>query len=216
MSQQNLLERAKQGNPSAIAILINRNFQLKGITAKVSRKDNCLRIMLEADELPNQKNLIEFTRNSILEIGVAEIRILQVFGRQIGDDVPAWSQSIDLTLETSAPLVSRQNPRANRVQNSSSTPAKVVTPTFEQRLKESGVFLFGALGFLVIPVIGWIISAILVFAALGALIQGQKYEGNCPYCSTKVSASLDSLGVNCPACKRRILIKEERFWKIDN
>lgn len=142
MSQQNLLERAKQGNPSAIAILINRNFQLKGITAKVSRKDNCLRIMLEADELPNQKNLIEFTRNSILEIGVAEIRILQVFGRQIGDDVPAWSQSIDLTLETSAPLVSRQNPRANRVQNSSSTPAKVVTPTFEQRLKESGVFFW--------------------------------------------------------------------------
>lgn len=96
MSQQHVLESAKQGNPSAIAILINQNLQQKGISAKVSRKDTCLRIMLESSEVPNQSNLVEFIFNGIKKLEMTGIDTLQVFGRQTGDDVPAWSKSIVL------------------------------------------------------------------------------------------------------------------------
>jgi hypothetical protein len=47
-TQPNLLELAKQGNAKAIATLINRQLQPKGITAKAAFKDGCLQIMLES------------------------------------------------------------------------------------------------------------------------------------------------------------------------
>lgn len=99
MSQQNVLEAAKQGNPNAIAALINRNLQQKGIVAKVSRKDSCLRIMLESREVPNQSSLVKFVCNGIKKIEVDGIETLQVFGRQAGDDVPSWSQIIAVGVE---------------------------------------------------------------------------------------------------------------------
>lgn len=53
MAQTNILELAKQGDPKAIAALINRQLQPKGITAKVALKDNCLQTMLESAQVPD-------------------------------------------------------------------------------------------------------------------------------------------------------------------
>lgn len=52
--QSNLLQLAKQGDAKAIAALLNRQLQIKGITAKVFLKDNCLQFMLEASEVPEK------------------------------------------------------------------------------------------------------------------------------------------------------------------
>lgn len=96
MSQQNILESAKQGNPDAIAILINRTLQSKGITAKVSRKNTCLRIMLESSEAPNQSSLVELIFNGIRKLDVVGVDTLQIFGRQVDDDFPVWNQTLTL------------------------------------------------------------------------------------------------------------------------
>ena len=50
-TQPNLLELAKQGNPKAIATLMNRQLQPKSITAKAALKEGCLQIMLESAQL---------------------------------------------------------------------------------------------------------------------------------------------------------------------
>jgi len=92
MSQQNPLELAKQGNPNAIAALINRNLKPKGVTAKVSRKDDCLRVMIESNEVPNQDSLVEFIRSGVLKLDVSGINTLQIFGRQVGDEVGSISK----------------------------------------------------------------------------------------------------------------------------
>ncbi|WP_204150425.1 hypothetical protein [Leptolyngbya sp. CCY15150] len=102
MPQQSPLELAKQGDPISIAVLINHNIKPKGITAKVSRKDDCLRIMLESNQVPNQDNLIEFVRNGILKLGIVELNTLQVLGRKVGDQAPAWSQTISLKMPSSS------------------------------------------------------------------------------------------------------------------
>jgi hypothetical protein len=49
-AQPNLLELAKQGNAKAIAALINRQLQPKGITAAAIRthKDSCPQMLLKA------------------------------------------------------------------------------------------------------------------------------------------------------------------------
>ncbi|MCT7967037.1 hypothetical protein NG799_11885 [Laspinema sp. D1] len=56
MNQPNLLELAKQGDAKAIATLMNRKLQPKGITAKASMKNDCLQIMLESAQVPPKKH----------------------------------------------------------------------------------------------------------------------------------------------------------------
>ncbi len=52
MTQPNLLELAKQGDVNAIATLMNRKLQPKGIIAKAGMKNDCLQIVLSAAEVP--------------------------------------------------------------------------------------------------------------------------------------------------------------------
>ncbi|CDN11749.1 MAG: hypothetical protein HRU34_13895 [Richelia sp.] len=46
-SEPNIVELARQGNPKAIASLINRQLNPKGISVKTNLKDTCLQIFLE-------------------------------------------------------------------------------------------------------------------------------------------------------------------------
>jgi len=73
MTQPNLLELAKQGDAQAIASLMNRQLQPKGITVKVALKDACLQIMLESAQVPNQQALVAFVRKGIVGLGAASI-----------------------------------------------------------------------------------------------------------------------------------------------
>lgn len=98
-TQPNLLELAKQGNAKAIAALMNRQLQPKGITAKAALKDGCLQIMLESAQVPNQQALVAFIRKGITGLGAIAIETVKVYGRQTGEEFPGWSQEIDLGIQ---------------------------------------------------------------------------------------------------------------------
>ncbi|QFS43588.1 hypothetical protein [Nostoc sphaeroides] len=66
--QPNLLQLAKQGDPKAIAALMNRSLQPKGVTAKVAFKDGCLQIMLESAQVTDQQALVAFVRKGIINL----------------------------------------------------------------------------------------------------------------------------------------------------
>ncbi|MEG5143131.1 hypothetical protein QUB27_10245, partial [Microcoleus sp. AT8-B6] len=93
--QPNILELAKQGDAKAIALLLNRQLQAKGITAAASLKDGCLQVMLEAAEAPSQQVLAPWVSKSIAGLGAASIEKVKVYGRQTGAKVPAWSQEFE-------------------------------------------------------------------------------------------------------------------------
>jgi len=95
-TQPNLLELAKQGNAHAIAALINRQLQPKGITAKAALKDGCLQLMLESAQTLNQQVLVAFVRKGITGLGAASIERVKVYGRQIGEEFPIWNQEFEL------------------------------------------------------------------------------------------------------------------------
>lgn len=98
-TQPNLLELAKQGNPKAIATLMNRQLQTKGITAKVVLKNSCLQVLLESAQVPNQQTLVAFVRKGITSLGCESIQSVRVYGRQIGEEVPDWSQEFELAVQ---------------------------------------------------------------------------------------------------------------------
>jgi tetratricopeptide (TPR) repeat protein len=98
-NQPNLLELAKQGNAKAIATLINRQLQPKGITAKAALKDGCLQVMLESAQAPNQQSLFAFVRKGITGLGAASIQKVKVYGQQSGEDFPSWYQEFEVVAQ---------------------------------------------------------------------------------------------------------------------
>jgi len=96
MAEPNTLKLAKQGNPKAIAAMINRSLRAKHIIAKVNRKDDCLQVLVESAQIPNQKAMVSFIRQGLTKLGVETIKTVQVYGRQKGQDSFAWNQSFEI------------------------------------------------------------------------------------------------------------------------
>lgn len=95
-AQPNPVELAKQGDVRAIAFLINRSLQSKGIVAKPVLRDSCLQIMLEAAQVPDQQTLATFIHQGVKNLNIASIAKLKVYGRQTGNKSPSWSQEFEL------------------------------------------------------------------------------------------------------------------------
>lgn len=95
-SKPNILELAKQGDAKAIAALMNRYLQPKGITATATREDSCLQIWLEAARAPSSTTLVNFVQSGLANLGVDVIKTVKVYGVQTGEPSPVWKEEIDL------------------------------------------------------------------------------------------------------------------------
>lgn len=95
-SHPSLLDLAKQGNAQAIAALINRQLQPKGITAKAALKEGCLQVMVESAQVPNQQALIGFIRKGITNLEVASIQKVKIYGRKTDEEIPSWSDEFEI------------------------------------------------------------------------------------------------------------------------
>ncbi len=95
-SKSNITSLAKQGNPNAIAALMNQSLQPKGITAKIALKDGCLQVMLESAQVPNQTSLVPFIKKGVTSLGILSVERVKVYGKQSGEEFPAWNQEFEL------------------------------------------------------------------------------------------------------------------------
>lgn len=113
MSEPNLIALAQKGDPDAIAALINRQIQPKGITAKLTLKDDCLHIRLDAEKAPSQPALVTFILKGLKGLGAQSIQQAKVYGWAAGEDFPAWQEELNLSESALADLaVSTEAPRA--------------------------------------------------------------------------------------------------------
>ncbi len=96
MTKPNILELAKQGNPQAIAALMNHSLNPKGITANVESEGDRLQVLLEGEQTPNQSVLTSFVRNGLSHLNLDRVTSVQVSGRQVGADQPAWTEAIEM------------------------------------------------------------------------------------------------------------------------
>jgi hypothetical protein len=100
MTQLDLIEQAKQGDPSAIAALMNKSLQPKGMTALVDRHDDRLEVTLAAERVPNRQALTAFVEKGISNLGIQIIKSVRVMGQQIGAESPAWTHELHLQTPT--------------------------------------------------------------------------------------------------------------------
>jgi len=75
-------------------------------------------------------------------------------------------------------------------------------------------FLICSIGLLIIGV-PFIFVGLLLPIILPFIMGSQALQGKCPWCETQVTCYIASLGIKCPACKKRIVIRDKQFIKID-
>lgn len=98
MTQTNPLELSKQGDPKAIAHLINRALQPLKITVKASVERRRLLVFAEGQEVPNQQSLVRIIQRGIVDLDIVAIDTFKVYGRRAGDSLSSWSQEVELRL----------------------------------------------------------------------------------------------------------------------
>jgi len=96
MSQLSVLELAKQGDANAIAILINRSLQPKGIKAEARRLRDRLDIILHSTQTPNQKALESLLQRGMVTLQIGVIRLVHIYARRTGSDILAWESEFEL------------------------------------------------------------------------------------------------------------------------
>lgn len=188
MTQLNLLELAKQGNVEAIASLINHQLQAKGITAKIALKGACLQVMLESPEVPDQQALVTFVRKGIIGLGATSIERVKVYGRQDGEEFPAWNQEFELagitykgTTQLNQPNLPKEQVKQGNIepittfqsnsslpQNQSQVTKLYLLDLFNKLSLQQKIALISAVMLLVIFLIlsGWLSKLVLSFFPL--------------------------------------------------
>ena len=79
-----------------------------------------------------------------------------------------------------------------------------------------GVVLFGV-GILFLFCF-WPVGVVCMLAGIIAPFYGMAVgtlRGPCPYCGHEVFVGADRPGVNCPACKKRIVVRDRVFVRVD-
>ncbi|MBW4472497.1 MAG: hypothetical protein KME45_19305 [Stenomitos rutilans HA7619-LM2] len=103
----NLTALAKQGDLTAIAALMNRALQPKGIAVKVAYQKGHLRVLLEGQPIPDQTVLAPYIRKGIAALQIPGLHTLGVVGRLKGTNTSTWSETFAIaaadTIASSAP-----------------------------------------------------------------------------------------------------------------
>lgn len=95
MTQLNPLERAKQGDPTAIATLMNRSLNAKGIHATAQRQGDQLQIDLESAHPLNRPALTAFVESGLKNLGLTGIRSITLVGKT-SDHQVLWDETLVL------------------------------------------------------------------------------------------------------------------------
>jgi hypothetical protein len=91
-----LKDLAKQGDVKAISQLICQVLP-KEILAKFSIKEDCLQVMIESSETPDQQQMKLLLKTEVAKLEIQPVKRLRLYGKQIGEDFPDWH--LDIILE---------------------------------------------------------------------------------------------------------------------
>ena len=96
MTATNGLNLAKQGNPEAIAALINKSLQPKGITVSAAVAGNCLTLIAESQTAPEKAALVEFIHQGISNLNLKAIERIVIQGKVAGQKQSSWREMVEL------------------------------------------------------------------------------------------------------------------------
>lgn len=127
MSQ--VLEAAKQGDPQAIAALINRSLKPQGISAKVICENAQMKILLESLDIPNKDRLTDYVIQGLGKVGVG-INRLEIYGKRTGQEGYAWNRAFQVDEQNQFIAVAATATQPNPPQPAAVTPGPTADNPF--------------------------------------------------------------------------------------
>ncbi|MEA5421492.1 hypothetical protein VB712_19900 [Spirulina sp. CCNP1310] len=91
-----LLNQAKSGNAQAIATIINKTLEPKGIHVKASISYDCLTLILESTTAPAQEATVDFIKKGLLKLQPNNVSKVIVRGRIKDQTLNLWQESFNL------------------------------------------------------------------------------------------------------------------------
>jgi len=132
VSQQDILNLAKEGDARAIAFLIGQALESFGVTAKASRENDSLHLLLEAEQLPAEEACLRVAVKGLQRLQPNNIYSLTVYGRRGGQQLPAWTQTVELKKRpTPAPVSAEISASAAVAASLPASPIPVTLPKLE-------------------------------------------------------------------------------------
>jgi hypothetical protein len=105
MTETNYQQLAQQGNPEAIAFLLNQQLESQGITVTTKLTNDCLEVILESEHTPDRYELVDFVRNQLTNLEPESIKTAKVEGKKTGSNTLAWSQGFALEVGSYSMLI---------------------------------------------------------------------------------------------------------------
>lgn len=173
------LKLAKLGDPKAIASAINYLLQDKKITAQADIKDDCLRVLLEAEQAPEQNSSTNLIRKLMMELGIESIKIVKIYGRQKGQSSAAWKDSLDI-------INISETPKINSIEKTKKEAVKAVD---RKEIRKEKPNLWPA--WFPYPT-SWI-KAIILFGFLSVIVVVIRFTGTVGYVLARMAASPEPL-----------------------
>jgi len=115
IDQIQVFNRAKQGEPAAIAQIINLGLSANGIRASVVRRDRTLLILLESTTPPDPEVYVTVIRKGLEKLAIADLERVHLCGQSFGQTTPTWHQVLRLRDRSKAGSHATQPRRSRRV-----------------------------------------------------------------------------------------------------
>jgi len=93
-TDQKILNLAREGNPKAIASIINRYLKPTGVSTIAGWKGECLHIILESGEVPNQQSYAPFVEKKIIALKSDFLKNVKIHGRKSGNKSIVWTKAV--------------------------------------------------------------------------------------------------------------------------
>ena len=117
MNKQSLLQKAKEGDVDAIAILLNYALEHKQITTKVKLYHNCLQITLTSERIPYHYASLTLIDRELIKWQSPLFKIVELVGYQEGEKFPSWSEKFEVGSRATSYLASRKQTKKNQIKH---------------------------------------------------------------------------------------------------
>jgi len=112
MASQDILERAREGDPRVIAAVLNRVLKPLGVRSQAARRDRVLHIVCSSEAIPDVERTTAVVRRLVDELGMRSVEQIRLYGQKSGEESVAWKQNLAVMIEPE-PTISMINSQSD-------------------------------------------------------------------------------------------------------
>lgn len=122
MASQDILERAREGDPRVIAAMLNRVLSPLGVRTQAARRDRTLHIVCSSEAVPDAHRMTAVVRKLADELKMRSVEEIRLYGQKSGEESVAWKQNLAVTMEPEPISMTNYQPDAPEMRPHEETP----------------------------------------------------------------------------------------------